>query len=568
MYTTLPTTQKSAHTSPGCYCYCTHAYHVVHYPKISTYFTGLLLLLYPCIPRCPLPKNQHILHWVAIVTVPMHTTLSTTQKSAHTSPGCYCYCTHVYHVDHYPKISTYFNGLLLLLYPHVVHYPKICTYFTGLLLLLYPCIPRCPLPKNQHILHRVAVPTRCPLPKNLHILHRVAIVTVPMHTTLPTTQKSAHTSPGCCTHTLSTTQKSAHTSPGCYCYCTHAYHVAHYPKISTYFTGLLLSLYPCIPCCPLPKNLHILHRVAIVTVPMHTTLSTTQKSAHTSLGCYCYCTHAYHVVHYPKISTYFTGLLLLLYPCIPRCPLPKNLHILHRVAIVTVPMYTTLTTTQKSAHTSTGCYCYCTHTLSTTQKSAHTSPGCYCYCTHAYHVAHYPKISTYFTGLLYPHVVHYPKICTYFTGLLLLLYPCIPRCPLPKNQHILHRVAVPTRCPLPKNLHILHRVAIVTVPMHTTLPTTQKSAHTSPGCYCHCTHAYHVVHYPKIYTYFTGLLLLLYPCIPRCPLPKNQHILHRVAIVTVPMHTMLSTTQKSAHTSPGCYCYCAHVESTTASKNL
>ena len=101
--------------------------------------------------------------------------------------------------------------------------------------------------------------------------------------------------------------------------------------------------------------------------------------------------------------------------------------------------------------------------------------------------------------------------------------------------------------------HIL--LLLLTVPMYTMLSTTQISAHAISYCYC-----------------------WLYPCTPCCPLHKYQHMPYLIAIVdcahvhhvvhytnistchilllllAVPMYTMLSTTQISAHAISYCYC--------------
>ena len=585
MYTMLSTTHLSTHAMYGCYYDCTHVHHVVHCTLINTCYVLLLLWLYPCTPCCPLHTYQHMLCTVAIMTVPMHTMLSTTHLSTHAMYCCYYDCTHAHHVVHCTLINTCYVLLLLWLYPctpccplhtyqhmlctvaimtvpmhtmlstahlsthakyccyydcthahHVVHYTLINTCYVLLLLWLYPCTPCCPLHTYQHML--------C----------TVAIMTVPMHTM------------------LSTAHLSTHAMYCCYYDCSHAHHVVHYTLINTCYVLLLLWLYPCTPCCPLHTYQHMLWTVAIMTVPMHTMLSTTHLSTHAMYGCYYDCTHVHHVVHCTLINTCYVLLLLWLYPCTPCCPLHTYQHMLCTVAIMTVPMHTMLSTTHLSTHAMYCCYYDCTHEhhvvhctlintcyvllllwlypctpccpqhtyqhmlctvaimtvpmhtmLSTAHLSTHAMYCCYYDCTHAH------------------HVVHCTLINTCYVLLLLWLFPCTPCCPLHTYQHM------------------LWTVAIMTVPMHTMLSTTHLSTHAMYCCYYDCTHAHHVVHYTLINTCYVLLLLWLYPCTPCCPLHTYQHMLWTVAIMTVPMYTMLSTTHLSTHAMYGCYYDCTHV---------
>ena len=223
----------------------------------------------------------------------------------------------------------------------------------------------------------------------------------------------------------------------------------HMPSISYSYCWLC----PCTPCCPLHKYQHMRYLIAIVdcthvhhvvhytnistchilllllTVPMYTMLSTTQISAHAISYCYCW-----------------------LYPCTPCCPLHKYQHMPYLIAIVTVPMYTMLSTTQISAHAISYCYCW--------------------------------------------------------------LCPCIPCCPLHKYQHMPYLIAIVDCTHVHHVVHYTNistchiLLLLLTVPMYTMLSTTQISAHAISYCYC-----------------------WLYPCTPCCPLHKYQHMPYLIAIV-------------------------------------
>ena len=376
MYTMLSTTQISAHAISYCYCW-----------------------LYPCTPCCPLHKYQHMPYLIAIVD-----------------------CTHVHHVVHYTNISTCHILLLLLTVPmytmlsttqisaHAISY---CYCW------LYPCTPCCPLHKYQHMPYLIAIVDCAHVHHVVHYTNistchiLLLLLTVPMYTMLSTTQISAHAISYCycwlcpCTPCCPLHKYQHMSYLIAIVDCTHVHHVVHYTNISTCHILLLLLtlpmytmlsttqisahaisycycwLCPCTPCCPLHKYQHMPYLIAIVdcvhahhvvhytnistchilwlllTVPMYTMLSTTQISAHAISYCYCWlcpctpccplhkyqhmpylmaivdCTHVHHVVHYTNISTCHILLLLL-----------------------TVPMYTMLSTTQISAHAISYCYCW------------------------------------------------------------------------------------------------------------------------------------------------------------------------------------------------------------------
>ena len=669
MDTMLSTAQISAHAMSCCYCWlypwipccplhkyqhmpclvaivdCTHGYHVVHCTNISTCHVLLLLLtvpmdtmlstaqisahamsccycwLYPWIPCCPLHKYQHMPCLVAIVdcthgyhvvhctnistchvlllllTVPMDTTLSTAQISAHAMSCCYCWlypwipccplhkyqhmpclvdivdCTHGYHVVHCTNISTCHVLLLLLTVPmdtmlstvQISAHAMSCCYCW-----LYPWIPCCPLHKYQHMPCLVAIVdcthgyhvVHCTNISTCHVL--LLLLTVPMDTM------------------LSTAQISAHAMSCCYCW-----------------------LYPWIPCCPLHKYQHMPCLVAIVdcthgyhvvhctnistchvsllllTVPMDTMLSTVQISAHAMSCCYCWlypwipccplykyqhmpclvaivdCTHGYHVVHCTNISTCHVLLLLL-----------------------TVPMDTMLSTAQISAHAMSCCYCRLHPWIPCCPLHKYQHMPCLVAivdCTHGYHVVHCTNISTCHVLLL---LLTVPMDTMLFTAqisahdvLLLLLtvpmdtmlstvqisahamsccycwlYPWIPCCPLYKYQHMPCLVAIVdcthgyhvVHCTNISTCHVL--LLLLTVPMDTMLSTAQISAHAMSCCYC-----------------------WLYPWIPCCPLYKYQHMPCLVAIVdcTHGYHVVHCTNISTCHVL--LLLFCTHVGSVAAS---
>ena len=682
MHTTLSTTQISAYTTscwlspctPRCLPHkyqhiphladCIHAHHVVYHTNISIYhilmtvsmYTTLSTTqisayttscwLYPCTPRCVYHTNISIYH--ILLTVSMYTTLSTTQISAYTT-SCWLYpctprclphkyqhiphladCIHAHHVVHHTNISIY--HILLTVSMHTtLSTTQISAYTTSC--WLYPCTPRCPPHKYQHIphladcihAHHVVHHT------NISIYH--ILLTVSMYTTLSTTQISAYTTscwlypctPRCLPHKY---QHIPHLAD-----CIHAHHVVYHTNISIYHILLTVSmyttlsttqisayttscwLYPCTPRCLPHKYQHIphladcihVHHVVhhtnisiyhiLLTVSMHTTLSTTQISAYTT-SCWLYpctprcpphkyqhiphladCIHAHHVVHHTNISIYHILLTVSmyttlsttqisayttscwLYPCTPRCPPHKYQHIphladcihVHHVVyhtnisiyhiLLTVSMYTTLSTTQISAYT-TSCWLYPCTPRCPPHKYQHIPH--LVDCIHVHHVVYHTNISIYhilltvsmYTTLSTTQISAYTTSCW--------LYPCTPRCPPHKYQHIPH---------LADCIHVHHVVhhtnisiyhILLTVSMYTTLSTTQISAYTT-SCW-------------------------LYPCTPRCPPHKYQHIphladcihVHHVVhhtnisiyhiLLTVSMYTTLSTTQISAYTT-SCWLY-------------
>ena len=83
------------------------------------------------------------------------------------------------------------------------------------------------------------------------------------------------------------------------------------------------------------------HMPLLLTVPMYTMLSTTHISTHAII---VDCTHVHHVVHYTHINTCH---YCWLYPCTPCCPLHTYQHM---PLLLTVPMYTMLSTTHISTH--------------------------------------------------------------------------------------------------------------------------------------------------------------------------------------------------------------------------
>ena len=163
------------------------------------------------------------------------------------------------------------------------------------------------------------------------------------------------------------------------------------------------------------------------------------------------------------------------------------------------------------------------------------------------------------------------------------LYPWIPCCPLHIYQHVPCLVAIVdyihgyhvVYCTYISTCHVL--LLLLTVSMDTMLSTAQISAHAMSCCYCwlypwipccllhkyqhmpclvaivDCNHGYHVVYC----TYIMPSLVAIVDCthgyhVVHCTNISTCHVL--LLLLTVPMDTMLSTVQISAHAMSCCFC--------------